>query len=190
MTRIDEAALERILKTTFGQCVPDIAGDGRGELIARLNWIASAHRIGAALRTEPDRRGRLAERIRARASKLQKLVEEYYAGLGPALAEPQPHSAALDRLIYATEADALPYTQIAEAEGSGFEAGVHQLRSAFEFFFQRRGGYTRIEDEQTRGQVINFIEAALKEMGILNNGEPYHRRAIESALTRLNRAAR
>jgi hypothetical protein len=73
---------------------------------------------------------------------------------------------------------------------STFDAIVHMLRMAFEGFFERRTAlYTRVDGEKTSGQVIDFIAAALKEMQILNKGKPYRRRAIESALNRLNRLA-
>ena len=68
--------------------------------------------------------------------------------------------------------------------GSPFEriAGRY-LRKVFEDHFRIEAGYTADSDNEVRGPYIYFVDQALFELGILNNGVRYMRKSIAGALT-------
>jgi hypothetical protein len=192
--KIDGAGLDRILILTFGQEATN--NIDRNELAARLSWIASAHGVGRTLRTKRGDRQKIKERILRTAERLKNDVADYYAGLDPALPEPQRHCAALDRLI-AEVTDGLPgLEEMFGQKFSEFEVIVHNLRSTFERYFNQRASYSRNPTTgEIKGAFIDFAVAALNAMQIANivasksRTVPYSRHAIADALTRLNTAA-
>jgi hypothetical protein len=201
MTIVDREAVERILKE-FGR---DIPGIDRDELAAKLNEMVNLYRAGVTLRTAQAQRRKRVERALEAANWLKTEVEEIFAGT-EGFAPPHQHSLALQRLIAdlggssphptlpGVEVNPPPSWDALDRMFSGrfseFEIVIHMLRNTFERFFSGSAGYTRIDGADTQGRFVDFAKAALKEMRITNGGKPYSSRAIEGAVTKLNRATK
>jgi hypothetical protein len=208
---IGREAVDRILRATFGRDVPDIDHD---KIAAKLSEITNLYHAGVTLRTAPAERRKQIKRAIEAAKWLKTEVEEIFGETEVFAPEPHQHSVALQRLI-ADLGGSSPHPTLETVEVnppaswatldrvfvkgfSEFEIVIHMLRKAFEIFFSRSAGYTRVEDADTQGQFVGFAKAALKELKISNatrkDGKiirkPYSSRTIESAVTKLNKAAK
>jgi hypothetical protein len=144
---------------------------------------------GRGLRDAPERQQRRADRVVATAKKLKDLIaDDWFLSIR--------HTRALDRLITDVRAKTPvsigPPTKWQAFLGVGqhhsaFDILIGQLGRAFEQYWGEPPGYTRdpVTDE-LRGYFIDFVEAALNEMGISGpKGDPYTRSSIAHSLSKV-----
>ena len=164
--------------------VKDVPADlDRAQLLQELNSISAWYPLGVYHRSAPAKRYKDIEKIVATAMKLRALIEPNWLLVSK-------HDANLEQLIvdvkkFQSPVNQLPHIEFGVGEGSAFEHLVGQwLRRVFETHFKIKAGYTRNSYDPTEisGLFIDFAQAVLKELQIHNNGAPYSRSAIATAL--------
>jgi hypothetical protein len=158
----------------------------RAQLREELNSILAWHPLGVYHRSAPAKRHKDIENIVAIAKKLRALIKNNWLLVSK-------HDANLEQLIVDVEkfrfpVNQLPHIEFGVGESSAFEHLVGQwLRQIFETHFKIKAGYTRdpyTDPSEIRGPFIDFAQAVLKELQIHNNGAPYSRSAIATALSK------
>jgi hypothetical protein len=135
------------------------------------------------LRDAPARQQQRVDRIVATLEKFKDLTADDWI-------LSTRHWPAVDQIIADVQATLLPGCRAFLGVGqhrSAFDVLVRQLAWAFEQYWGDPPGYTRnpVTDE-LRGSFIDFVEAALNEMGISDpKGDPYTRSSIADSLSRV-----
>jgi hypothetical protein len=188
---MDEEALTRILDAVGSKFIPaNLDRDGlRADIQLAAWWWMQI--TGEKIR--PARLRRLQD-IRRAAGDLKRLLEED-AQNGLALSKyPFTGSDPLTILNQLTNyvnrvlepLDGMR-TRPVPLKGSAFHWVMLSLMETYSKYFQRKAGISRL-DGKVYGPFIRFADAALRELKIFNDGEPYSRETIARAVTALKPA--
>jgi hypothetical protein len=82
--------------------------------------------------------------------------------------------------------DGMP-TRPVPLKGSAFDWAMLSLMELYSKYFRRKAGISR-SGGKIDGPFIRFIDAALRELKIFNDGKPYSRETIARAVTALKPA--
>ena len=87
--------------------------------------------------------------------------------------------------VWATEASKRISAELGMNTLSAFDwlVGV-RLATVYERHFGQPAGRSRMKDGQVGGPYIRFVQATLRELGILNRGKPYSRETIARSVSR------
>jgi hypothetical protein len=184
----DRAALDRILEA-IQEHVP--ANLDKDRLLSHLRKTVQLYAAGLMMRNRPAKQSQRGNRIVKKAREIKALLEQnpplilelriiYYRQLDDLIA----------KIEYFRRFAAQYGNRLGLGERSAFEHLIFQWHQMFKTHFGIKHRYTKRPDShEVEGLFIDFAEAALKELGINNSGNPYSRRAIADALTnRQNRA--
>jgi len=178
----DRAALDRILEAIQEHVSANLDKD---RLLSDLRTTVQLYAAGLMMRKQPAKERQRGNRIVKKAREIKALLEQ------------NPPLILERRIIYCTQLDdliakienfrrfAAQYgNTLGLGERSAFEALILGWQKMFETHFGIKHKYTKIPDShEVEGPFVDFAEAALKELGINNSGNPYSRRAIADALT-------
>ena len=181
----DQAVLDRILVAVQERIPTNL---DKAQLLAALKDATHLYIAGMLMRQQPAKQRQRGNKVIATARRLKLLLDD---GQNPPVTHQSPslYCQALDLLIGDVERLqqlAAQYgSNLGLGERSAFEQLCMQLQKMFETHFGIKHRYTKAPDScEIEGPVIDFIEATLKELGALNSGKPYSRRAIADALGR------
>ena len=160
----------------------------KAQLLAALTNATHLYIAGMLMRQQPAKQHRRGNKVIATARRLKLLLDD---GQNPPVTYQSPslYCEALDHLVADVERlqqHAVQYSSnLGLGERSAFEQLCMHLQKIFETHFGIKHRYTKAPDScEVEGLVIDFIEATLKELGVLNSGKPYSRRAIADAFGR------
>jgi hypothetical protein len=191
---MDDEALTRILDVVGSRFIPaNLDRDGlRVDIqLAAMWWMQITGE-----KKQPARLRRLQD-IRRAAEDLKRLLEED-AQSGLALSKyPFTGSDPLTMLNQLTNyvnrvleppepPDGMP-TRPVPLKGSAFDWAMLSLMELYSKYFRRKAGISR-SGGKIDGPFIRFIDAALRELKIFNDGKPYSRETIARAVTALKPA--
>ena len=183
----DRAALDRILEAIQEHVSADLDKD---RLLSHLRKTVQLYAAGLMMRKQPAKERQRGDRIVKKAREIKALLEQN----PPLILEPRTiYYRQLDDLIAKINdfrRFAAQYgDRLGLGERSAFEDLILRLQRMFEAHFGIKHKYTKQPDsDEVAGPFIDFAEAALKELGINNSGNPYSRRAIADALTNRDRS--
>jgi hypothetical protein len=191
---MDDEALTRILDVVGSRFIPaNLDRDGlRVDIqLAAMWWMQITGE-----KKQPARLRRLQD-IRRAAEDLNRLLEED-AQSGLALSKyPFTGSDPLTMLNQLTNyvnrvleppepPDGMP-TRPVPLKGSAFDWAMLSLMELYSKYFRRKAGISR-SGGKIDGPFIRFVDAALRELKIFNDGKPYSRETIARAVTALKPA--
>jgi hypothetical protein len=191
---MDDEALTRILDVVGSRFIPaNLDRDGlRVDIqLAAMWWMQITGE-----KKQPARLRRLQD-IRRAAEDLNRLLEED-AQSGLALSKyPFTGSDPLTMLNQLTNyvnrvleppepPDGMP-TRPVPLKGSAFDWAMLSLMELYSKYFRRKAGISRFGGK-IDGPFIRFVDAALRELKIFNDGKPYSRETIARAVTALKPA--
>ena len=191
---MDDEALTRILDVVGSRFIPaNLDRDGlRVDIqLAAMWWMQITGE-----KKQPARLRRLQD-IRRAAENLKRLLEED-AQSGLALSkDPFTGSDPLTMLNQLTNyvnrvleppepPDGMP-TRPVPLKGSAFDWAMLSLMELYSKYFRRKAGISR-SGGKIDGPFIRFVDAALRELKIFNDGKPYSRETIARAVTALKPA--
>ena len=191
---MDDEALTRILDVVGSRFIPaNLDRDGlRVDIqLAAMWWMQITGE-----KKQPARLRRLQD-IRRTAEDLKRLLEED-AQSGLALSKyPFTGSDPLTMLNQLTNyvnrvleppepPDGMP-TRPVPLKGSAFDWAMLSLMELYSKYFRRKAGISR-SGGKIDGPFIRFVDAALRELKIFNDGKPYSRETIAKAVTALKAA--
>jgi hypothetical protein len=191
---MDDEALTRILDVVGSRFIPaNLDRDGlRIDIqLAAMWWMQITGE-----KKQPARLRRLQD-IRRAAEDLNRLLEED-AQSGLALSKyPFTGSDPLTMLNQLTNyvnrvleppepPDGMP-TRPVPLKGSAFDWAMLSLMELYSKYFRRKAGISR-SGGKIDGPFIRFVDAALRELKIFNDGKPYSRETIARAVTALKPA--
>ena len=191
---MDDEALTRILDAVGSKFIP--ANLDRDELRADVQLAAWWWMQITGQKSQPASLRRLQD-IRRAAEDLKRLLEED-AQSGLALSKyPFTGSDPLTMLNQLTNyvnrvleppepPDGMP-TRPVPLKGSAFDWAMLSLMELYSKYFRRKAGISRFGGK-IDGPFIRFVDAALRELKIFNDGKPYSRETIARAVTALKPA--
>jgi hypothetical protein len=189
---VDLSSVDRIL-AKVGHHPPDL---DRAALAQRLSGINANYRAARDVRTTPKKRQERNAKAIKMAKALMGLVAEIMEER-QAFEPAQPHFANLQHLLSwlgvvtgtkdgevgkeVARVDPAPVlTELAESDLSANEQLVSLLSRVYEDFFHEEAGFTHSDvTESDTGPFIDFAEAGLAELGVVN----FSRASIARALT-------
>jgi hypothetical protein len=183
----DRAALDRILEAIQEHVSANLDKD---RLLNDLRKTVQLYAAGLMMRKQPAKARQRGNRIVKKAREIKALLEQN----PPLILEPRiTYCGQLDDLIVKIEdfrRFAAQYgDRLGLGERSAFEELIFSWQKTFKTHFGIKHKYTKHPDSgEVEGPFIDFAEAALKELGINNSGNPYSRRAIADALTNNDRS--
>jgi hypothetical protein len=184
---MDDEALTRILDAVGSKFIP--ANLDRDGLRADIQLAAWWWMQITGEKKQPARLRRLQD-IRQVAEDLKRLLEEDaqsglalttypFTGSDPLTVLKQMTNY-VNRVLEARDDGMQPVP----IKGSAFEWAMGSLMDAYSEHFRRKAGISRLGDK-VGGPFIRFADAALRELKIFNDGEPYSLETIARAVTAL-----
>jgi hypothetical protein len=192
---IDAGQVEAIISETRISTIENVA-----ELRRNLEWARTWYVTRKKLATDlPKRKAKVVE-IEKAARKLSSLLadEDAWGEISWATANVHLDPRIVLKLIvmaaedyntpdeepaWAAEAAKRMTAELGINTLSAFDwlVGVH-LATIYERHFGQPAGRSRMDDGQVGGPYVRFVQATLRELGILNRGNPYRPETIARAL--------
>ena len=192
---IEVSQVETIISETGIKTVQDFA------LLRRdLDWTRTWYDTRKELTDLPNQKAKVGQ-IEKTARKLSSLLaaDDAWAAISSALADVNPKSTngregiakaaanynkPIKEPAWATKASKRISAELGMTL-SAFDwlVGVH-LATVYERHFGQPAGRSRMNNGQVGGPYIRFVQATLRELGILNRGKPYSRETIARSFSR------